>query len=85
MSDEEVVVGEGDAVEEEPLPGSSDQGPYTGQSMDIPEEPYNPVAGMTPSEVTQQIAENQQQAADDAREAAGGNRRNEVATETTEE
>jgi hypothetical protein len=59
MSDEEVVVTEEDAPEEEVIGGSTDQGPYTGQSMDIPEVPFNPAAGMTATEVNEKIAENQ--------------------------
>lgn len=62
MSDEEVV-----AAEEEVIGGSTDQGPYTG-GTEIPEEPYNPVAGMTPSEVTEKLAENQTAQVEDADE-----------------
>lgn len=69
MSDEEV-----EAVEEETIGGSTDQGPYTGQSMEIPEEPYNPVAGMTSREVQEQIDENVTQQAEDARLASRGER-----------
>ena len=56
MSDEEVTTE--DVPEEAVIEGSTDEGPYTGQSMDIPEVPFNPAAGMTPTEVNEQIAEN---------------------------
>ena len=64
MSDEEVVATE-DAPEEEVISGGTDQAPYTGQSMDIPEEPYNPAAGMTATEVNEKIAENTLKGPDD--------------------
>jgi hypothetical protein len=81
MSDQQVEVYEDDdglgtetdEFEEAVIEGGTDQGPYTGQSMDIPEVPFNPAAGMTPTEVNEQIAVNQNDQA--AAQARGGRRR----------
>jgi hypothetical protein len=61
MSDEEAEVEAGEAPVQS---GSTDQGPYTGQSMEIPTEPYNPVGGMTQAEIDEAAEANRQAEAD---------------------